>query len=188
MSVILLSSGGGSITLQEPVTASNLTQTLADVEGTLAPIVRGNAVASTSGTAIDFTGIPAWAKRITVMFNGVSTSGTSNLLVQLGTSGGIDALTYAASSVRLTATTASATYTTGLGINSATAAAVTGLITIANVTGNTWVSAFVLAETGSNGFTGGGTKTLAAVLDRVRITTLNGTDTFDAGTINVMWE
>ena len=45
---------------------------------------RGTAVASTSGTSVDFTSIPSWVKRITVMFNGVSTSGTSNPLVQLG--------------------------------------------------------------------------------------------------------
>jgi len=48
-------------------------------------IVRGTAVASTSGTSIDFTAIPAWVERITVMFQGVSTSGTSFVLVQLGT-------------------------------------------------------------------------------------------------------
>ena len=47
-------------------------------------LTSGTAQASTSGTAIDFTGIPSWAKRITVMFNGVSTNGTSNPQIQLG--------------------------------------------------------------------------------------------------------
>jgi hypothetical protein len=33
-----------------------------------------------------------------------------------------------------------------------------------------------------------GSKTLAGTLDRIRITTVNGTDTFDAGQINILYE
>ena len=52
------------------------------VSGINSAITAGTAVASTSGTSIDFTGIPSWVKRITVMFNGVSTNGTSNIQIQ----------------------------------------------------------------------------------------------------------
>ena len=52
--------------------------------GAYGQLVSGTAVASTSGTSIDFTGIPSWVKRITVMFNGVSTSGTSFKQIQIG--------------------------------------------------------------------------------------------------------
>jgi len=53
-------------------------------------IVSGTAVASTSGTSIDFTSIPSWVKRVTVMFAGVSTNGTGSYLIQIGDSGGIE--------------------------------------------------------------------------------------------------
>lgn len=47
-------------------------------------LTSGTAVATTSGTSIDFTGIPSWAKKITVMFSAVSTNGTSPIQVQIG--------------------------------------------------------------------------------------------------------
>jgi hypothetical protein len=64
--------------------------------GAVLGITSGTAVASTSGTSIDFTSIPSWVKRITVMLNGVSTSGTSIPLIQLGDSGGIENTGYSA--------------------------------------------------------------------------------------------
>lgn len=36
--------------------------------------------------------------------------------------------------------------------------------------------------------TSGGTISLAGALDNVRLTTVNGTDTFDAGSINILYE
>jgi len=92
MGVKLQSASAGSVELVAPSTASNYTATMPAgtgnvvVNGVNSSIVSGTAVASTSGTSIDFTSIPSWVKRITVMFNGVSTNGSSNLLVQLGTS------------------------------------------------------------------------------------------------------
>ena len=123
MSLVLQSSGGGQITIQEPATASNFTQTLPAgtgttvVNGVNGSIVSGTAVASTSGTSIDFTGIPSWVKRITVMFSGVSTNGSSALQVQLGTSGGVQTTSYTAASIlSLPANiVTSSTITTGFG-------------------------------------------------------------------------
>ena len=79
-------------------------------------ITSGTSQASTSGTSIDFTGIPSWVKRITVMFNGVSTNGTSNPLIQIGDSSGVAITGYSASSARVLATPSFTTYTTGFGI------------------------------------------------------------------------
>jgi hypothetical protein len=153
-------------------------------------IVSGTAVASTSGTSIDFTGIPSWVKRVTVMFNGVSTNGASNFLVQLGTSGGIVSTGYTSTSV--------ATNNAGGGTTSSTAGyvmrsigaagALIGHMTITNVSGNTWVSSHV-ADTQASGVVefGGGTIALAAVLTTVRITSVTP-DTFDAGSINILYE
>lgn len=87
MSNIILASsatGAGTMTVQAPVTGSNRVLTLEDADGTLSPLTLGTPVVTTSGTTVvAATGIPSWAKRITLMFNGVSSNGTSNMLVPL---------------------------------------------------------------------------------------------------------
>lgn len=162
--------------------------------GANVPLVQGTAQNSTSGSNIDFTGIPSWAKRITVALNGVSTSGTAQVQIQLGTSGGIDATGYtgATDSSSSAGAVAAASFTTGLGLErtgvAAAASARSGIATFVNVTGNTWVGNWVGARTDSACILWGSTtKTLSGVLDRVRITA-NGTDTFDAGSINILYE
>ena len=156
-------------------------------------LVSGTAVASTSGTSIDFTAIPSWVKRITVMFSGVSTNGSSNPLIQLGDSGGIENTSYASQSVVMINATTSvgAIHTTGFGVLSGQAAnIVTGIFQICLVTGNTWVFGGWHTQGSGTATTGSsaGNKTLSDTLTQVRITTVNGTDTFDAGTINIMYE
>jgi hypothetical protein len=154
------------------------------------PYTMAAAQASTSGTSVDFTGVPSWVKRISVMLVGVSTSGTSNIMVQLGTSAGFTTSGYLGCSSLSHAATGSA-MTTGLGFTSGTTAAGVyhGLGYIVNVTGNTWVWA---STAGSSDavvlYQGNGSIALAATLTRIRITTVNGTDTFDAGTINIAYE
>ena len=155
-------------------------------------ITQGTAVASTSGTSINFTGIPSWVKRVTVMFNGVSVSGTSSTLIQLGTGSTTYTTTgYVGGGAIFSAVgVGGATFTTGFCFNNATAAAsLSGNITISNISGNTWVAS---GTCGANSTIfaciTGGNISLGAVLTAVRITTVNGTDTFDAGTINILYE
>ena len=156
-------------------------------------IASGTAVASTSGTSIDFTSIPSWVKRITVMFNGVSLSGTSNILVQIG-SGSVTTSGYSSSSTIAGSTnsTAGLNSTAGFIVNIGSGAAnlFSGVATINLISGTTWVSSnsggLTNATYGSNG--GGVSPALSTTLDRVRITTVNGTDTFDAGSINILYE
>jgi len=146
--------------------------------------------ASTSGTFIDFTGIPSWVKRITVMFNGVSTSNVSNWLIQIG-SGSVTTTGYAgAGSVVGAASCITTAFTTGFGIRNASATTVlSGAYVLTLVTGNTWVINGNLGEVASPAtYTTGGVLALSGALDRVRITTVSGTDTFDAGSINVLYE
>ena len=160
--------------------------------GALYPLVSGTAVASTSGTSIDFTGIPSWVKRITVMFNGVSTNGTSLKQIQLGDAGGFETTGYLGASVQLTdsASVNAATITTGFGIRSPNAAdLINGAVVITNLTSNTWVAQGALTDSSRGaGYLVGGAKALSDVLTQVRITTVNGTDTFDAGSINILYE
>ena len=141
-----------------------------------------------SGTSVNFTGIPSWAKRITVMFNGVSTNGTSNLQIQLGDLGGVEITGYVAAIADVSSI--SSLYTTGFPCTfSLTAAAlVSGPVTISNVTGNTWVAGILTMRHDPSVLHGSGSKTLSNTLTQLRITTVNGTDTFDAGTINISYE
>jgi hypothetical protein len=153
-------------------------------------IVSGTAVASTSGTSIDFTGIPSWVKRVTVMFNGVSTSGTSLIHVRLGTSSGIEATNYLGSSRD---NASSAVYSTGFALAPSNTATdiLHGqwIISLLNSTNNTWAESHIIGRSNNNlEAIGAGSKSLSGTLDRVRITTVNGTDTFDAGSINLLLE
>ena len=162
-----------------------------------ANIMLGTAVASTSGTSIDFTGIPSWAKRVTVLISGVSTSGTSSPIVQIGDSGGIETTSYlAAGSIhQMSQLNSITTFTNGFPIAPTNAAwgataVFQGAISIEKLTGNTWIARGMFYNSTATVQTYGstGSKSLSDVLDRIRITTDGGTDTFDAGTINVSWE
>lgn len=151
----------------------------------------GAAQASTSGTVVEFTGIPSWVKRVTLMFNGVSTSGTSNYLIQLGTSAGFTATGYEASSAYILSNTSylNTQYTTGFGIASGIATnAVSGALTFNLVSGNIWVMSGVLQTTQNASFMNSGRISLASTLTQLRLTTVNGTDTFDAGSVNILYE
>jgi hypothetical protein len=153
--------------------------------GVSGTIVQGTAVASTSGTSVDFTGIPSWAKRITVMFNNVSLSAIGVVQIQLGDSGGIENTGYLSAE-----NTAGSTSTTGF----STVALTTngdifyGQTFINLLSGNNWVSSGTVWGTGYSLGNSVGNKTLSATLDRIRITTVTGTPTFDAGTINIQYE
>jgi hypothetical protein len=181
-------------TLTTPVLSGSITgtYTLAGTPTAGASLITsGTAVASTSGTSIDFTGIPSWVKRITVMFNGVSTNGSSSHLIQLGTSGGIQSTGYNSGAVRLynSLSLASVQFTTGFGDASDEATALnSGVIIIGNMSSNIWAASGNIGQNGVKFYILAGSVTLSGALDRVRITTASGTDTFDAGSINILYE
>lgn len=156
------------------------------------PLTLETAKASTSGTEVLFTGIPSWVKRVTLMFVGVSTNGTSNLLIQLGSGGVVQTSGYLGSTINTSNAAVSAVnnYTAGIGINGAGAANVYhGALIISLVTGNTYAAFGSLGYSSSANFISmASSVALSGTLDRVRVTTVNGTDTFDAGTINIMYE
>jgi len=153
-------------------------------------LTSGTAVASTSGTAIDFTAIPSWVKRITVMFQGVSLSATANILVQLGTG----STTYTTSGYLATSNAATSggnsinSSTSGFLITVTTAVRTTsGHMVLTNITGNNWVSSHITKTDTATVPSGAGDVSLGAVLTAVRITSTS-TDTFDAGSINILYE
>jgi hypothetical protein len=158
-------------------------------------IQSATAQATTSGTSITFSSIPSWVKRITVMFNGVSTNGTSVVQVQVG-SGSVSTTGYTSyANYAGGANSASGiASTTGLTWDAAGNASTIryGIMTITLLGSNTYISG--IAGGFSQGATiygnsgGGVTPALSGALDRVIITTVNGTDTFDAGSINILYE
>jgi hypothetical protein len=195
MSKIALSgnaSGTGTFTLASPATNTDQTLTLPDSTGTVATLgttlTAGTAVTA-SGTSVDFTDIPSWVKRITVMFSGVSTNGTSYVQVQLGDSGGIENSSYlGATQTGSNGQQHSSGFLTDAGTGAA-ASVRHGVISLVNITGNMWAFSVNLGWSSSaNAFVGGGSKTLSDTLTQVRITTVNGTNNFDDGTINILYE
>lgn len=146
--------------------------------------------ATTSGTAVDFTSIPSWAKRITVMLAGVSTNGSSAVTLQIG-SGSIDVTGYLGSGGYAGAASAAGLMTNGFATETASGATVVrhGHCTLTHMGGNVWVFSSVHGRSDSNYMhISGGSKSLSGVLDRIRLTATNLTDAFDAGSVSVLIE
>jgi hypothetical protein len=156
----------------------------------LRPLVLMTAQNSTSGTNIDFTGIPSWVKRVTLMFEGVSTSGNQSPFIQLGTSGGVVVTGYNSRTVFIQSSSVGtqAAIATGFPlVAQATTAVRYGSIVFTNFGSNTWVASGVVIILSNMVETVGGSVQLGGVLDRIRVSA-GSTDTFDAGSINVMYE
>jgi hypothetical protein len=200
-------SGTGTLTIAAPNTNSNFTLTLPQATTTIVgtdatqtltnKTIQGGAITSgtavsASGTSIDFTSLPSWIKRITVMFDQVSTNGTSNMQIQLGTSSGIQATSYNSVHSYNGPSNGGAAITTGFGIfHNAAGDNKSGLATFTLFNNNVWTAFGGFANLGTQpGYTffTSGSKSLGATLDRIRITTVNGTDTFDLGSINILYE
>ena len=191
-SLVLSGDTSGSITVSAPAVAGSTTQTLVNVTGTLAPIVSGTAQTApfTDNTRAEFTSIPSWAKRITVMLQAVGTNGSSVLQVQVG-SGSFSTSGYTS---QAWSSSGSTVVSTGIYITSAMSSGyvLTGMMTLCLVGSNTWVATGIvdLENATSIGFqTAGRTPALSGALDRVRVIPVNSTDTFDTGSIiNILYE
>jgi hypothetical protein len=176
-----ISQGTGTIGAAK-VTPSQLSQ----------PLTLATAVASTSGTAIDFTGIPSWVKKITVMFSGVSTNGVSNIEIRLGTTSGIESSGYGGTLFNSQVTSVgNVALSTGFTVDSTTAAtdSRSGLCILSLISGSVYAASGSFSLTNAARYASfSGTKQVSGTLDRIRITTVNGTDTFDAGSINIIYQ
>ena len=191
-------SGAGVFTIASPNSATDRTLTLPDETGTvvttasLYPLTSGTAVATTSGTAIDFTGIPSWVKRITMSWSAVGTNGNSGYLLQIGTSGGIQNSGYVGTGTYVGGGAASVNFSSGFRLNTGAATIkLQGIITftLLDAASGVWCMSASLGNSDVAYMRlSGGYKTLSGTLDRVRITTENGTDIYNSGAANIMYE
>jgi hypothetical protein len=155
-------------------------------------LVLSTAKVTTSGTSIDFTGIPAWVERITVMCIGVSqNSAGQTIILQIG-AGSVTTSGYSSSNAFIAPSTDSGSLTTGFPITRGVgaAAAFHGIATICAFGSNSWVFSSTMADAPTQGQVhfGAGSVALGGTLDRVRLTTIGGTATFDAGSVNIIYE
>jgi hypothetical protein len=182
----ITSDNSGTVEVQSNGT-TKLTVSSTGVFGT---VTAATAVASTSGNAIDFTGIPSWVKKITVMFDEVSLNGSANFLIQIG-SGSVETTGYISTSNNFDQVGGSSGSSSTAGfitvaINNA--AVTSGHYNLTLLGSNAWIGSGVTKASTNQVILGAGRKTASNTIDRVRITTTNGTDTFDAGSINIMYE
>lgn len=193
-SVVISGDTSGSVTLAAPSTAGSGILTLpvgtgtVSVNGLNSNIVSGTAV-NASGTTIDFTSIPSWVKRITVIFNIVQSSSGSDFLVQLGYGSTPTYVTtgYAGAYSRVSnANTTTATgNSTGFGITYSATNVLSGQMILTLTGSNIWVSSFAVGYGSSTG-SGGGALSLGNTLTAVRINANGGS--FNAGTLNIIYE
>jgi hypothetical protein len=192
--LVLSGATSGSISLESPAVSGTTTLTLPTSSGTItvagvnSNIVSSTSQATTSGTSKDFTGIPSWVKRITVMFSGVSTNGSSHLQLQIGDSGGIETSGYNGSAgygTNYAADSSGFLFRTSIAAGTLSC----GHLVLTYFGSNTWVQSGVVGAANSDFVvSSGGYKTLSDTLTQIRITTVNGTDTFDAGSVNILYE
>jgi hypothetical protein len=217
MSIVLVGSTSGSVTLQEPAVAgttvldlpatsgnvvvdtatqtlTNKTLTSPTIGGTptgVGVLTSGTAATPSAVTFVDFTSIPSWVKRITVMFNGVSLNNTANILIQLGTASGFTSTGYISTSNILNNSSGSSgsSSTSGFFVFDGDASYVLhGTCVISLVSSNSFVSTHSYRVSTTQIILGSGSVSLGDTLNSVRIISSDNTGTFDAGTINILFE
>jgi hypothetical protein len=156
-------------------------------------LVSATTAPTTSGTSVNFTGIPSWVKRITLMFNGVNTNGSTNVRVRIGPSGGVETSGYLGASLIALATSVNTqAFTDGFDLyDQGSSAAVRHgalVLSLQNAATNTWAASGNFSQSNAAyAITIAGIKPLAGALSVVSVTTVGG-DTFVTGSVNILYE
>jgi hypothetical protein len=156
-------------------------------------VINRSTAQSASGTSVDFS-IPIGANRITVMLTGVSTNGTSGFRFQLMVGGVAVTTNYTATQPVISGTaitTAPATITNGFACPTVgTGSSTHGQIVLCSLNTSTWVAngLFYDSNPTERVTISVGRASSVGTVDGIRVTTSGGTDTFDAGSINILYE
>ena len=158
-------------------------------------ILQSASIQSASGTSVNFSSIQSWVKRITILFTGISTNGTSDIIIRIGTGSGFENTGYFSNYAGINSGGSSSSVpslTTGFGVVSGVAAANIqyGIVTLVTMGNNIWLGTGTIARDSSTDavYYTSGSKTLSGILDRIQLTMANGLDTFDAGSVNIIYE
>jgi hypothetical protein len=174
-------------------TATSQTLTSPVIAGTptgVGVLTAATAQATTSGTSKDFTGIPSWAKRVTIAFSQLSTDASTAVTLRLGTGGVFATSGYICNIWVGGSGNSGATSTTDFLLDTVSQSAATarnGSIVLNNVSGNIWVASGLISRSSGIVSSMTGTVTLGGVLDSVRLLSGSG-NLFDGGSVNVFWE
>lgn len=173
-------------------TLTNKTITGATISGSTISggiLISGTAQTASGLTSVSFTSIPSWVKRITVMLNAISTNGTEAIRIQIGDSGGIETTGYVSTSDFVEDNGIGAAFTDGFALNNVSVAADTyrGIATICLFGSDTWVYQSMMNQGTAAMLIGAGSKTLTGTLTQLRLY-IDGSQTFDAGSVNIMYE
>jgi hypothetical protein len=157
---------------------------------TYAPLISGTAQAA-SGPTVSFTGIPSWAKRITVLLSAITTVASGTPAIRAG-AGSYEATGYESINSNIQTSTAASSASVNTSWDLVTAGnstyTYTGNIVITKVTGTTYTICSQLRfNTTLSTFTTG-YKTFSGNISQLQLCMSTGTDTFNGGTINVMYE
>jgi hypothetical protein len=194
-SIVISGDTSGSVTLSAPTVAGSTTQTLVAETGALAPLVNGTVRSATTAFPLNFTNIPSWVKRITVMFASASPSLGNWFTIQLGTSGGIVTSGYLGSAfITTTGGITAMQNSSAINIynNSGSAADTmhgSVVLNLLDPATNTWTAMGLVSK--SNALVMSyvtGSISLASALTQIRVTSDGGTGSLDAGSINIMYE
>jgi len=197
--ILPVANGGTGVTSVtgsgNPVYSTSPTITSPTINGTpimgASILTSGTTIATTSGTSFDFTGIPSWVKRITVMLKNISTNGTSFHLIQIG-AGAIQSSGYVSAAGRVNNANNTAVAIATNGFNDVSDSAIfvlSGNVFLVYMGSNVWSASGVLTDaTNLVAMNLAGNVTLSGALDRVRLTTVNGTDNYDSGSVNIIYE
>lgn len=178
---------GGATALTVNTTAAVFGGTVADATATLRPFVNSTAVALSTQATVDFNDIPSWVKRVSVVFFAVSLTGTDQPLIQLGT-GTSGTPSFASSGYQSYNSDTGRTSTAGfIGPGGSAGDSRYGVLQIINQDGNKWVAWGIINSSTSNEQRTIGQVTLGGTLTQLRLTR-TGTNTFDAGNINILYE
>jgi hypothetical protein len=159
------------------------------IDGNNVGIQQGTEQATTSGTQIDFTSIPAGVRRVSFLLNAVSAAGAAkSLRLRIGPSGGVETSGYLSGARDSSAVTDSFQLNQGSDWADSGTGSASGIVTLERDTGSGW---FLMSSLYNPNIPrvhdAAGRKVITGDLSRARFYWADNT-AFDGGAITPTWE